>query len=190
MTEKTPDRASDTVPDIAKHKPRQTIPAIEAGSNPSPLTREESRFVLGVIRKLDPVEVARTIGYDAPEVMAYHLLGRPHVQAALKARAMRHVFGALLPSALKAHDDILNDASAPPAARMQAVRAVYDLIRLENESGLDTDSVDRRPISERTAAELEELVTAARNKLDKLDRELVDITPAFPASDAQEPDKA
>lgn len=161
--------------------PKDKVPTInsradhEAGIKK--LSKEEARFVVGVIRRMDPIEVCRTLGYAEPDLTAYEFLGRAHVQEALRARAMRHVFGALLPSALLAHQEILDDRAAPPSARMQAVRAVYDLVSLSGDMNAEHEQRNNVPISEMSAQELQSKVDRLRNDLAQLDNSLVDITP-------------
>lgn len=157
-----------------------TIPAVAARADPKKLTKEESRFVVGVIRKMDPIEVCRSLGFKDPELTAFDILGRPHVQAALSARAMRHVMGSLLPSALLAHQEVLDDKTAPPAARMAAVRAVYELTHLADQSVIDATPADNRPLSEYSPSELRDLINRGNKALEQLDAQMVTINGGNP----------
>lgn len=148
------------------------------------ISQKEARFVSAMVRaiatadgKVDPVDAARLAKYAEPEVSAYDLLGRPAVQAALSARAVRHIFGRLLPAALVAHEEIIIDKSASPSARIQAIRAVYELSGIDGQTIHETTSNSGKSIAEMSRDELSDLVDKSREALHVLEGRAVDITP-------------
>lgn len=110
-------------------------------------------------------------------IAAYTLLGRQRVREALKIRALRHVYGGLLPKALKAHEQILDDDTATASARIAAVKLVYEMSGMSVEAA-DKDTAEAgKPVSEMTAEELQARLEAGREALGVLEYRAIDVTP-------------
>lgn len=160
-----------------RNGPAPIVSGAYKGASSPVLDKKEARLITGLLRRLDPVEAARNAGYGEPEISVYEVLGRPHVQEALKARALRHVFGRLLPTALRAHDELLSDPSTPASARMQAIKSVYDLANLTSETEAQTSRKNSRPLSDMSADELRDLIEGGRKALSEIEVRAIDITP-------------
>lgn len=142
------------------------------------LTIGEHRFASAVARGIDPVDAAQSAGYGGdPALVAYTLLGRSRVREALKIRALRHVYGSLLPKALRAHEQILDDMAATPSARIAAVRLVYDMSGMSGEAADKDTAESGKPVSEWTSDELTEALERAQSALGVLEYRALDVTP-------------
>lgn len=141
------------------------------------LDKRESLFIAAMLKWKTPEEAAALAGYPQPDVAAYDLLGRPHVKKHLSMRAVRQVFGKLLPTALQAHWEILQDPSAPASARMTAIKETYNLAGLHEEAVDTVSSANVKTIAEMSTEDLQEMIEKAERALGELGARATDVTP-------------
>jgi hypothetical protein len=101
----------------------------------------------------------------------------PHVAAAIRFERQRYITGELANVATGTLREILTDAEAPAAARVQAARTVLEMSGEIGRKKQDGD--DDKPLSELSADELSRLIdrwTEERAALAKpVDAEVVDV---------------
>ena len=142
------------------------------------LTPKQRAFVTTLVRTgCNPTSAARQAGYSDAHVSAYDLQRMPHVAAAIRFERQRYITGELANVATGTLREILTDAEAPAAARVQAARTVLEMSGEIGRKKQDGD--DDKPLSELSADELSRLIdrwTEERAALAKpVDAEVVDV---------------
>jgi phage terminase small subunit len=124
-------------------------------------------------------EAARRAGFapDTAAQAAYRLSRLPHVQSAIRNEQERILKGQLATKALGVLEKIMDDDSAPPGARVDAAKTVLDRAGLPALRQVEVQVGDK-PLSEMSAKELEDFLTAAREKVRDMQALPMELIPA------------
>lgn len=147
------------------------------------LTDKQRKYVEGVARGLSSTEAARQGGYaySSPQslrVQASRLANDPDIQQAIFEHRQRRLQN-LAGKALATLEGILDDPTAPPAARMQAVKWTMEAcgFGIENRRiAVRHPEDDNKPLSNYTLAEIEEMAELAATNLKRVQGQVIEVS--------------
>lgn len=123
----------------------------------SQLTQMQQDFVFAIVSEgCNPTEAARRAGFESPKAAAYRLPRIPHIAAAIRQERIKLFDADLANVAAHTLRSVMQDTSAPAAARVSAARTVLEVTRELGRA--KEDPADDKSLGEMTADELASLI--------------------------------
>lgn len=132
------------------------------------MTEPQERFAVAYVANGgNATQAAKVAGFSLKSArqIGSHLLDKPHVQSAIRNEQRRTLEGRLSSKALMVLEAILDDATAPVGARVDAAKTVLDrggLIARKDDAGASGKS-----LTEMSLPELEEFIRNGQAKLER-----------------------
>lgn len=138
------------------------------------ITGRERIFANEMAATGDGTYAATKAGYAQPQRDAWRNMEKPLVQAEVARLTQEQLFNDILPLAISAHKQLLQDPNTPAGARVQAVKLAYD-----RTLGLSADLAGKEPhemTGEELARAIGQLESVAAAKAKPVDQApIVDI---------------
>ncbi len=140
------------------------------------LTELQAAFIRHYVNGAEQTEAARIAGYAHPAVDAHRLMKTPHIQAIIQAELVRRVQTEGMQVAANFLINVIGDKKAPYSARVDAAKTMLNKGPLADKILANQSDPNKKTLSERSTAELEEFIAAGLKALDdKAKSQAIDV---------------
>lgn len=138
------------------------------------MTRKEIGFSAAMAATGDAAYSAAKVGAKQPLPRAFEMLGRPAVQAEIRAQQLARLHNDLLPLAINTLETALTDPVVPWGSKMVASKIVLDRVYAPGEAGAGKDA------SEMTGDELQSAIDRLRREASARAKPILEAEPVEP----------